>query len=68
MDLPSARALLIACKSNAVQEVMLQLYKEEAKNFRQTCAPFFTEMSPKPLQTPQIVAARGEVEDAAVGW
>ena len=33
MDLLSARALLTACKRNAVQEVMLQLYKEEVKTF-----------------------------------
>ena len=39
MDLPSARALLFACKSNDAQQVMLLLcYNEEAKAFVQNSA------------------------------
>ena len=36
MDLRSAGALLLACKSNAVQQLMLTCYKEEAKAFART--------------------------------
>ena len=39
MDLSSAHALLLACKSNAVQQVMLTCYKEEARVFAKTHWP-----------------------------
>ena len=56
MDLSSARALMLACKSNAAQHIMLTCYKEEAKAFAQT-NELFSRVVPEP-PVPPVVRCR----------
>ena len=49
INLSSARALLLACKSNAVQQVMLTCYKEEAKAFAQNSRHFSRDIPEPPV-------------------
>ena len=49
MDLSSAHALLLACKSNAVQQVMLTCFKEEAKAFAQNSRHFSRDIPEPPV-------------------
>ena len=49
MDLSSAQALLLVCKSNAVQQVMLTGYKEEAKAFAHNSRRFSRDIPEPPV-------------------
>ena len=51
MDLSSAQALLLVCKSNAVKQVMLTGYKEEARAFANFWWPHCSSF-PEPLARP----------------
>ena len=59
MDLKSARALLLTCKNNPVQGILLESFREEAREFARSVTVFAKAYNPSASQ--QIDAGRHAV-------
>ena len=59
MDLRSARALLLACKDNPVQSILLESFREDVKEFARSVAGFSHEVQPSPAPADRCREARG---------
>ena len=59
MDLKSARALLLTCKNNPVQGILLESFREEAREFARSVSVFRQDVQPIREPADRCREARG---------